>query len=61
MCFLVNIELGRAPKKMLIFFQKGKGGERGKGWGDKKNMQFIIYYGSLIGVLKKFQIFSNKI
>ena len=36
MCFLVNIELGRAPKKMLIFFPKGKGGERGKGWGVKK-------------------------
>ena len=31
--FLVNIELGSAPKKMLIFlpfFQKGKGGEGGK-------------------------------
>ena len=44
MGFLVNIELGRAQKKNANFFQKGKGGERGKGWGDKKtNMQFIIY------------------
>ena len=36
MCFLVNIELGRAPTKMLIFFPKGKEGEWGKGWGNKK-------------------------
>ena len=28
--FLVNIELGSAPKKMLIFFKRGRGeGERG--------------------------------
>ena len=37
MCFLVNIELGRAPKKMQISFPKGGRGQRG---GTKKHAFF---------------------
>ena len=50
--FLVNIELGRAPKKMQISFPKGEGGREG----GQKNMHFSGQY--LIGTtLKKFSFF----
>ena len=43
---LVNIKLGRAAKKILIFFPK-RGWGSGRGWRDKKNLHFPVNTGLL--------------